>query len=108
MRFLILLITLLVIAAIIYLMIGAIRGPSQAERAKAAGRAAWKTATEMKNGHTIVLVQQVGEIRGATVELARQVIAEIPDGAPDWDNRYHAAMAEARSRVSTLEIESDG
>jgi|ERR671914_353886 hypothetical protein len=108
MRFLIVLLALLLIAMVIYLVINAMRGPSQAERAKAARRAAWTTATEMKNGHTIVLARQVSEIRGATVELARQVIAEIPDGAPDWDSRYHLAMAEARARVSALEIESDG
>jgi hypothetical protein len=108
MRFLVLPLMLLVIALLIYLMLSATRGPSQAERAKAARRAGWTTATEMKDGHTIVLVRQMAEIRGAPVELARQVIAQIPDGVPDWETRYREAMAEARIRVSTLEIESDG
>jgi hypothetical protein len=108
MRFLVMPLMLLVIALLLYMMISSMRGPSQAERAKAARRAAWTTATEMKDGHTMVLVRQMAEIRGAPVELARQVIAQIPDGVPDWETRYHEAMAEARSRVSTLEIESDG
>ncbi len=99
--------TLLVIAVVIYLVIIAMRGPSHAEHAKAIRRSEWTTATEMKDGHTIVVVRQVAEVRGASTELARQVIAEIPDAAPDWEQRYHEAMAEARARASTLQIESD-
>jgi hypothetical protein len=100
-------VTLLVIALIVYLVIVALRGPSRAEHTKAIRSAAWQTATEMKDGTTIVLVKQVAEVRGETIELARQVVAEIPDKAPDWDARYHEAMAEARSRASALQIESD-
>jgi hypothetical protein len=107
MRFLLMPLMLLVIALLIYMVISSMRGPSQAERAKAVRRGAWTTATELKDGHTIVVVRQVAEIRGAPVELARQVIAKIPDGVPDWDTRYHEAMAEARLRASALEIESD-
>lgn len=99
--------TLIVIAVVVYLVIIAMRGPSRAERTKAVRAATWTTGTEMKDGHTIVVVRQVAEVRGASVELARQVIAEIPDGAPDWEQRYHEAMAEARSRASALQIESD-
>jgi hypothetical protein len=98
---------LLVIALLAYLVIIAMRGPSQTERAKAVQQARWKTATEMRDGHTIVLVQHVAELRGETIELGRQVIAEIPDAAADWDTRYHEAMAEARARVSALQIESE-
>jgi hypothetical protein len=107
MRILAMPLTLLVIALVVYLVIIALRGPSHAERTKAIRQSAWTTATEMKDGQTIVLVRQVAEVRGATVELARQVIAEIPDAAPDWEQRYHEAMAEARSRASALQIESD-
>ncbi|HEY7487817.1 MAG TPA: hypothetical protein VH912_25420 [Streptosporangiaceae bacterium] len=107
MRILAMPITLLVIALVIYLVISAMRGPSQAERTKAVRRATWTTATEMKDGRTVVLVRQVAEIRGATVELNRQVIAEIPDAVVDWDSRYHEAMAEARARASALQIESE-
>lgn len=107
MRILVMPLTILVIALVIYLVIVAMRGPSHVERAKAVRQATWTTATEMKDGNTIVLVRQVAEVRGASVELARQVIAEIPDAAPDWEQRYHEAMAEARSRASALQIESD-
>jgi hypothetical protein len=107
MRVLVMPLTLLAIAVVVYLVVIAVRGPSPAERTKAVRRAEWTTATEMKDGHTIVVVRQVAEVRGASVELARQVIAEIPDAAPDWDQRYHEAMAEARSRASALQIESE-
>ena len=107
MRILAMPLTLLVIALVVYLVIIAMRGPSHAERTKAIRRAEWTTGTEMKDGRTIVVVRQLAEVRGASVELARQVIAEIPDAAPDWDQRYHEAMAEARSRASALQIESD-
>ena len=107
MRFLMMPLTLLVIVLIAYLVISAVRAPSRTERAKAVRRAEWTTATEMKDGRTVVLVRQVAEVRGESMELARQVIAEIPDGAEDWETRYHEAMAEARSRASVLQIESD-
>ena len=97
---------LILIAVIVYLLITALRGPSQTERAKAALRGEWTTGTEMKDGRTLVLVRRLTEVRGAPVELARQVVAEIPDAAPDWEQRYHEAMAEARSRASALQIES--
>jgi hypothetical protein len=107
MRLLLMPLTLLVIALVAYLVVIAVRGSSRAERTDAIRQAVWTTATEMKDGHTIVLVRQVAEIRGESTELARQVVAEIPDAAPDWDQRYHEAMAEARARASSLQIESD-
>jgi hypothetical protein len=39
------------------------------------------------------------------VELGRQVIGAIPDTAPDWDTRYHEAMAEARSRLAAIKAQ---
>ena len=107
MRILVMPLTILVIALVVYLVIIAMRGPSQAERTKAIRQSEWTTATEMKDGRTIVVVRQMALVRGASVERARQVIAEIPDAAPDWEQRYHEAMAEARSRASALQIESD-
>jgi hypothetical protein len=107
MRILAMPLMLLVIALVVYLVIIAMRGPSRAEQTKAIRQSEWTTATEMKDGNTIVLVRQVAEVHGESLELARQVIAEIPDAAPDWEQRYHEAMAEARSRASTLQIESD-
>jgi hypothetical protein len=107
MRILAMPLMLLVIALVVYLVIIAMRGPSRAEQTKAIRQSEWTTATEMKDGNTIVLVRQVAEVHGESLELARQVIEEIPDAAPDWEQRYHEAMAEARSRASTLQIESD-
>jgi hypothetical protein len=99
--------TILVIALVVYLVIIAMRGPRPDERTKAIRPARWTTGTEMKDGHTIVVVRHMAEVRGGSVELARQVVAEIPDAAPDWEQRYHEAMAEARSRAGALQIESD-
>jgi hypothetical protein len=107
MRIVMMPLALVVIAVVAYLVITALRGPSRTERTQAVRRAEWTTGTEMKDGHTIVVVRQVAEVRGTTVELARQVVAEIPDAAPDWEERYHEAMAKARARASTLQIESD-
>ncbi|HEX6471358.1 MAG TPA: hypothetical protein VF069_19815 [Streptosporangiaceae bacterium] len=98
---------LILIAVIAYLVVIAARGPGTTERAKAVRRAEWTTGTDMQDGRTIVVVRQVAEVRGAQVELARQVVAEIPDAAPDWEQRYHEAMAEARARAAALRSESD-
>jgi hypothetical protein len=62
----------------------------------------WQADTELSAGHTIVVIRRLS---GET-ELSRQVVASIPDKAPDWDTRYHEAMAEARSRAAALESES--
>jgi hypothetical protein len=62
----------------------------------------WQADTELSEGHTIVVIRRLS---GET-ELSRQVVASIPDKSPDWDARYHEAMAEARSRAAALESES--
>lgn len=67
----------------------------------------WETHTESGGGATAVIVRCTAQGRRGLVELGRQVIDTIPDGAADWDMRYHQAMAEARSRVAALEAESD-
>lgn len=63
----------------------------------------WEAATELRDNVTIVLVRQVAGGR----ELGRQVVAEIPADAPDWETRYHEAMAAARSRTAALRSEAD-
>jgi hypothetical protein len=67
----------------------------------------WETHTESVGGTTKVLVRQVTRRRDGELaaELGRQVIAEIPDADPDWEARYHVAMASARSRVAALEAQ---
>lgn len=67
----------------------------------------WETHTESGDGRTSVVVRCIAQGRRGMVELGRQTIQTIPDGAPDWDLRYHEAMAEARVRVAALESESD-
>ncbi|GAA2451422.1 hypothetical protein GCM10010191_81890 [Actinomadura vinacea] len=71
---------------------------------KAAPPARWETHTESSGGVTTVMVRQVTE---AGRELGRQTVASIPDGDPEWETRYHEAMAQARSRVAALQIEAD-
>ncbi|MCO6009485.1 hypothetical protein NE236_31395 [Actinoallomurus purpureus] len=63
----------------------------------------WEAATELRDGVTVVLVRQVAGGR----ELGRQVVAEIPADATDWETRYHEAMAAARSRAAALRSETD-
>jgi len=62
----------------------------------------WQADTELSEGHTLVVIRKLS----GENELARQVVASIPDRAPDWDTLYHDAMAEARSRAAALESES--
>lgn len=99
MRVLAIPLALLIVALLVYLLIGL---PKPRQRAAVAS-AEWKTATELRDGVTYVLVKQVAGDR----ELGRQVIGEIPDAVPDWEQRYHEAMAEARSRAAALQVESD-
>jgi hypothetical protein len=63
----------------------------------------WEAATELRDGVTVVFVRQVAGGR----ELGRQVAAEIAADAPDWETRYHEAMAAARSRAAALRSETD-
>lgn len=64
----------------------------------------WEAATELTDGVTVVFVRHVAGGR----ELGRQIIAELPDDAPDWEQRYHEAMATARSRAAAMQVESGG
>ncbi len=85
---------LLVVAAIAALLVLAFRRPAEAAR--------WEAATELRDGVTVVFVRRATGKR----ELGRQVIAELEAGLPDWEGRYHEAMAEARSRAAALESEA--
>jgi hypothetical protein len=107
MRILLMPLTLIVIALVAYLVVLAVRAPGRSQHADVVRDAEWTATTEMKDGNTIVIVHKVADRGGDAVELARQIIAEIPDGAPDWEQRYHEAMAEARARASALQIESE-
>jgi hypothetical protein len=88
---------LLVVALIATLLVIAFRGPSRARIAR------WEALTELRDDVTVVFVRHTSGTR----EVGRQVIAELPAGLPDWESRYHEAMAEARSRAAALESETD-
>ncbi|QXJ22100.1 hypothetical protein AGRA3207_003046 [Actinomadura graeca] len=108
MRFLIILVMLAVAAVVVVLLLYAFGGLSPDGRRRTAPSSRWETHTESSGGATTVVVRQVTRDAsgGLLDETGRQTIAAIPDGDPDWDARYHEAMAEARSRVAALEAES--
>jgi hypothetical protein len=95
MRALEVLFALAMLAAVLFLVYAWVRrGDTPAPR--------WQVDTELSEGQTLVMIRRLS---GET-ELARQIVASIPDKVPDWDARYHDAMAEARSRAAALESES--
>ncbi|MBP2706592.1 hypothetical protein JOL79_22550 [Microbispora sp. RL4-1S] len=105
MRVLILPATLIVVGALVYLLVVLLRGARGGGRTPAAPPR-WEVDTVMENGWTLVVVRRVLPGRGGPVELTKQTVRAIPDDDPNWDERYRQAIAEARSRVSTLELES--
>lgn len=106
MRLLILLVTVLVIALAVMLVVSAFRQSGDDEQALEA-TARWETHTISADGVTTVIVRKVAQGPRGLVEFGRQSIAAIPDNDPDWETKYHEAMAQARSRVAALQIESD-
>jgi len=95
------------IAAVVFAVrwvLFAFRGGRSSARTRLEQSARWETHTESGGGRTAVLVRRIAE---TGTELGRQVIAEIPDAAMDWDLRYHEAMAEARTRLAALEAQRD-
>lgn len=103
-----LLVELVLILVALWWLQGAVRrmispgGSGQASAALEKG-ARWETHTESGGGQTSVVVRRVAT---TGVVLGRQVVAAIPDSAPDWELRYHEAMAEARSRLAALRAQS--
>ncbi|WP_067795567.1 hypothetical protein [Actinomadura formosensis] len=109
MRFLIVLVALAVAAVVVVLLMYAFADRSASAGAALERGARWETHTESSGGVTAVVVRRVSR-NGAgdlLAESGRQTVAEIPDGDPAWEERYHEAMAQARSRVAALEIEAD-
>jgi hypothetical protein len=69
--------------------------------AEAAAR--WEDAHEAVGGVTRVLVRKVARLPdGQTRVLGESVIEEIPDGAPDWHERFSAARQVAYDRAIDL------
>lgn len=107
-RLLALPVALILVAVLVYLLVLLLRGarPGHGDAAAAAARPRWEIDTVMENGWTMIVVRKVRPGRDGPVELARQTVRAIPDDDPNWDDLYREGMAEARNRVSTLEIES--
>jgi hypothetical protein len=69
--------------------------------AEAAAR--WEDAHEAVGGVTRVVVRKVARLpSGETRVLGESVIEEIPDGAPDWHERFSAARQVAYDRAIDL------
>jgi hypothetical protein len=98
---------LLLLCLLVFLVMRAFSGEPARERAAIEEGARWETHTEAGDGTTTVVVRRIARTRSGPIELGRQVIAAIRDGDPEWETNYHTAMAQARSRVAALEIESD-
>jgi hypothetical protein len=96
MRALEILLAVTLLAAVLFLVYAWVR------RGDSTPAPRWQADTELSPGHTLVVIRKLS----GENELARQVVASIPDKAPDWDTLYHDAMAEARSRAAALESES--
>lgn len=109
MRFLIILVALAVAAAVVVLLLYAFADRSSSGKAALERGARWEAHTESSGGVTTVAVRQVsrGDAGELLAEIGRQTVASIPDGDPEWEERYHEAMAQARSRVAALQSEAN-
>jgi hypothetical protein len=105
MRLLVLVVAVLLVALAVALVVSAFtRERGGADALEATAR--WEAHTSSADGVTTVVVRKVAETRRGLVEFGRQSIASIPDGDPEWETKYHEAMAQARSRVAALQIEA--
>jgi hypothetical protein len=77
------------------------RASRQWPAAEAAAR--WEDAHEAVDGRTRVVVRKVARLpTGETRVLGESVVEEIPDGAPDWHERFSAARQIAYDRAIDL------
>jgi len=69
-------------------------------------KARWFADHRSKNNVTEVLekMSYVG-IRGRDVVLATSIRARIPDDDPEWESKFHQAMADARVAVAARNSE---
>jgi hypothetical protein len=100
------LLDLIVLALLVSLVVVAVqtwlgRPARQWPAAEAAAR--WEDAHEAVGGVTRVVVRKVARLpTGETRVLGESVIEEIPDGAPDWHERFSAARQVAYDRAIDL------
>jgi hypothetical protein len=77
------------------------RGTREWVAAEAA--ATWEDAHDAVEGRTRVVVRKVARLpTGETRVLGESVVDEIPDGAPDWHERFSAARQVAYDRAIDL------
>ncbi|SDY33525.1 hypothetical protein SAMN05661080_03130 [Modestobacter sp. DSM 44400] len=77
------------------------RASRQWPAAEAAAR--WEDAHEAVGGRTRVVVRKVARLpSGESRVIGESVIDEIPDGAPDWHERFSAARQVAYDRAIDL------
>jgi hypothetical protein len=106
MRVIALPVALIVVSALIVLLVILVRGAVRSRAAEPAQDPHWEPHTEMKDGWTMVVIRKVANGRNGLTEVTRQTVRAIPDDDPHWDEAYREAMTEARSRITTLELES--
>jgi hypothetical protein len=100
------LLDLIVLALLVSLVVVAVqtwlgRPARQWPAAEAAAR--WEDAHEAVGGVTRVVVRKVARLpTGEARVLGESVIEEIPDGAPDWHERFSAARQVAYDRAIDL------
>jgi hypothetical protein len=100
------LLDLIVLAVLVSLAVVALqtwlgRPSRQWPAVEAAAR--WEDAHEAIGGMTRVVVRKVARLpSGQTRVLGESVIEEIPDGAPDWHERFSAARQVAYDRAIDL------
>ena len=100
------LLDLIVLALLVSLVVVGVqtwlgRPARQWPAAEAAAR--WEDAHEAVGGVTRVVVRKVARLpTGQTRVLGESVIEEIPDGAPDWHERFSAARQVAYDRAIDL------
>ncbi len=100
------LLDLIVLALLVSVFVVAVqtwlgRPARQWPAAEAAAR--WEDAHEAVGGVTRVVVRKVARLpTGETRVLGESVIEEIPDGSPDWHERFSAARQVAYDRAIDL------
>jgi hypothetical protein len=89
---------LLVLATVVVLRDRRARRWAAAEAA-----ARWEDAHEALEGRTRVVVRRVARLPdGEVAVLGESVVDEIPDGTPDWHERFSAARRTAYDRAIDL------
>lgn len=95
------LLAVLVVVAVLGWQAWVGRESAQWPAAEAAAR--WEDAHEAVGGVTRVLVRKVARLPSGQLRvLGESVIEEIPDGAPDWHERFSTARQVAYDRAIDL------